>query len=1018
MGIEESNSMADTFQLHSLKTRVTFFTLAIFVTGIWSLSFYASRMLREDMQRLLGEQQFSTVSFVSAQVNQELDERLQSLEKIAAEISSSLLGSPRALQTLLEQRPIFQRHFNAGTFVTRRDGVAIADVSPAAGRPGLNYMYRDHVVAAIKEGKPTISPPLIGRALRAPVFCMSAPIRDAQGNVIGVLVGVTDLSQPNFLDKITHYRYGKTGGYLLIAPQHNLIVTATDKSRSMKALPESGRNLMHDRYMQGYDGFGVAVNSLGIKELSAARHVPVAGWFMVTVLPTEEAFAPIGAMQRRMLMATIFLTVLVGGLTWLMTLRMLKRHLSPMLEASKTLNTLADTDQLPQPLPIPRPDEIGELIAGFNRLLEALAQRETALRKAQIFSNTLLDSLPGIFYLYSYPELCMVLYNRRHESHFGYAAGELAGRHVTEWYPPESRAAVLQAIDTVMEEGSGSLEATVLAKDGSLIPFCFTAISFESEGQRYLMGTGRDITERKKAEDALRSSEQKLKTILEISNSGILITLSDGTITFSNFRMSELFGYSAEEIVTINYSELVHPDQRTIGSARLLDLSAQKQIQITTDRLYQRKDGTTFWGYVSGRIMFGVEGTLSSILLTITDISAIKNSEHERRLLEEQFHHAQKLESLGVLAGGIAHDFNNILTVILGHCYMGRENLYSGLDYKAVFQQIEDATNRAADLCRQMLTYAGKSPLVQTRINLWLLVDQVVKMLQAAIKKNVTIEIGRKRVVKEINGDSGQLQQIIMNLIINAAEAIGDNQGTIRVALTRAVVEADTTEKDTFGTDILPGGYVCLEVSDTGCGMDEESRKRIFEPFYTTKFTGRGLGMSAIRGIVKAHDGILHLTSTPGVGTSFKVCFPVPEISDDATPVSAVSTPSGKVGGTVLLVDDEQIIRDMAEMLLEALGFSAVTASNGSEAVKMYRERDSEIDVVLLDLIMPVMGGVEAYHNLRTINPVLPIIICSGYGVESLSGAIDNDDHAGFVHKPYKPDELRDVIMRMKQGEW
>jgi CheY-like chemotaxis protein len=231
------------------------------------------------------------------------------------------------------------------------------------------------------------------------------------------------------------------------------------------------------------------------------------------------------------------------------------------------------------------------------------------------------------------------------------------------------------------------------------------------------------------------------------------------------------------------------------------------------------------------------------------------------------------------------------------------------------------------------------------------------------------------------------------------------------------LVEPGQAELDTFGTLIRPGGYVCLEVTDTGCGMDEETRKRIFEPFYTTKFTGRGLGMSAIRGIVKAHDGTLHLTSTPGVGTSFKVCFPVPEKSDDAAPPLTTTASPEKGDGIILLVDDEQIIRDMAEMLLETLGFSVLTASNGSESVEIYRERSHEIDLVLLDLIMPVMGGVEAYKKLRTINQTLPIIICSGYGVESLSGAIDNDEHAGFVHKPYKPSELRTVIMRMKRGE-
>jgi CheY-like chemotaxis protein len=373
---------------------------------------------------------------------------------------------------------------------------------------------------------------------------------------------------------------------------------------------------------------------------------------------------------------------------------------------------------------------------------------------------------------------------------------------------------------------------------------------------------------------------------------------------------------------------------------------------------------------------------------------------------------AQKLESLGVLAGGIAHDFNNILTVILGHCYMARNDYIPEQNFIATFEQIEKAGIRAAELCRQMLTYAGKSPLVQERVNLWLLVDEVVKMLQAAITKNVTIELDLKRVVPEIMGDSGQIQQIVMNLIINAAEAIGAANGTIRVALTRVLITDDDVETDTFGTLIKAGGYICLEVADTGSGMDEETQKRIFEPFFTTKFTGRGLGMSAIHGIITSHEALLQMTSNPGDGTTFKVFFPVPQTPDyNSEETSAAAVLSNKTGGTILLVDDELTLRNVGTELLESLGFTILTAQNGKEALEIYRRQSCEIDMILLDLIMPEMGGIETYYELRKMSATLPLIICSGYGVESVEDVISNDLYAGFVQKPYKPNELRNVIM-------
>ncbi|MDP2880417.1 MAG: PAS domain S-box protein [Azonexus sp.] len=371
------------FQKASLKTRLTCFTLAVFLIGIWSLAFYASRMLREDMQRQLGEQQFATASLLAAQANSALDERLQALEKIASEITPALLNNAAGLQTILEQRPILQLMFNGGIFVTGQDGKAVASAPYSGERVGTIYADRDFMIGALKAGKSTIGRPVLGRVLKAPVIGMAVPIRGGNTQVIGALVGTINLGKPNFLDRLTESRFSKTGGYLVIAPQHELIVTATDKSRIMQPAPPPGINKMHDKYVQGFEGYGIAISSRGIEELSAAKGVPVAGWFIVSTLPTDEAFASITAMRQRILLATGLLTLLAGALVWWMTAWMLRRQFSPMIAATKTLVTLSNTSQLPQLLPVDRQDEIGELIGGFNRLLESLIQRETALRESQ-----------------------------------------------------------------------------------------------------------------------------------------------------------------------------------------------------------------------------------------------------------------------------------------------------------------------------------------------------------------------------------------------------------------------------------------------------------------------------------------------------------------------------------------------------------------------------------------------------------------------------------------------------------
>ena len=479
------------------------------------------------------------------------------------------------------------------------------------------------------------------------------------------------------------------------------------------------------------------------------------------------------------------------------------------------------------------------------------------------------------------------------------------------------------------------------------------------------------------------------------------------TITRVNRAMATRCGLTPQEIVGRKCNEVVAVDDS--DACMVLDGLAHNEVieKVMLNGVFD----------ITVSPLYDEEGVITGYVNVMRDVTERKRAEEERQNLERQLQHAQKMESLGILSGGIAHDFNNILTIILGHCYILKENIDSGIEREAHVRQIEAASNRAADLCRQMLTYAGESPLLQTEFSLWLLVDEIVKMLTSAIKKHVTITLDMKRDIPMIIGDKGQIEQVVMNLIINANEAIGENHGTIAVRLKKIIIHSDQPEIDYFGNEILPGSYASLEVSDTGCGMSEETKRRIFEPFYTTKFTGRGLGMSAILGIVKAHNGTLQLTSTSGTGTTFKVFIPVAGAYgqvEAVVPTEAVETALLKA--TVLLVDDEDTLRNIGEILLKALGFSTITAANGREALDLFRERGNEIDLVMLDLIMPEMGGIEAYHELRKIDSALPIIICSGYGAESAADVITTDDNARFLQKPYNTIELRRVLHERLDG--
>jgi diguanylate cyclase (GGDEF)-like protein/PAS domain S-box-containing protein len=496
------------FRWQSLQTRVTLFTLAIFLASVWSLSLYASHRLRQDMQRALSEQQYATVSFVAGKIKRDVDDRLAALTRVAAGISPALLENASAMQNLLEQQQALHVLFNAGIWVTRADGIAIANVPQSLGRIGIDYSDRDYIREVLDKGRSAIGRPVIGVTVRLPAFGMSVPILDAQGKVAGVLAGGINLGQPNFLDEMTDGRYGKSGGYLLIAPKHQIIVTGSDKSRVMQPVPAPGLNKMHDRYMQGFEGYGVAINSRGVEELSAARRIASADWFVVAALPSSEAFAPIADMQRYMLLATALVSLLVGALTWWVTTYMLQRQLSPVLNASRTLALQAQGQQLVVPLPVTASDEIGELIHGFNQLMERSTQRESLLKQILDTSSV------AIFLVDKQGRITQA--NQRMAEMFNRPTDELVGSDYVSLIHPDERDTGRQTMQRLLCSGIKSVDLDRKYWRGDHTEFWgrLTGSPFiDGLGvESGLIGVIADITERKR----LAQFEQFRSRVLEL----------------------------------------------------------------------------------------------------------------------------------------------------------------------------------------------------------------------------------------------------------------------------------------------------------------------------------------------------------------------------------------------------------------------------------------------------------------------------------------------------------------------
>jgi two-component system cell cycle sensor histidine kinase/response regulator CckA len=377
-----------------------------------------------------------------------------------------------------------------------------------------------------------------------------------------------------------------------------------------------------------------------------------------------------------------------------------------------------------------------------------------------------------------------------------------------------------------------------------------------------------------------------------------------------------------------------------------------------------------------------------------------------RKQLQDQLVRSQKMEAFGQLAGGVAHDFNNLLVGMLTNAGLALAELPPDSPTRPTVAEIEKSASHAADLCRQLLAYSGRGKYVVQPTDLNELVTTSRHLIDVSAAKNVSVEFRPGESLPPVEGDVTQLRQVLMNLVINASEAIGERGGTVTISTGCAECAAD----ELVDTGLSPGSYVSLEVADTGCGMSEEVRKRIFEPFFSTKFTGRGLGLAAVVGIVRGHHGAITVSSREGEDSTFRVLLPA--CSRPAVPLAKPEpAPANWAGtGTVLVVDDDDSVRLVAQRFFEGAGFCVLSAASGASAVDVFRDRADDVRLVLLDLTMPGKSGEETFRELREVRPEVKVILTSGYSEQEMSDRFAANGPAGFVQKPWRPAELLDRV--------
>ena len=706
----------------SLKVRVTLTTICILVIAIWSLAFYAGKAMRNDMQRQLGDQQQATVKLVTATVNSEFRVRMDAIHKVALSMDAGMVNDPAALQKLIEQRPLLQVLFNAGVFVTRSDGVAICEF-PLIGRIGLNYMDRDHVALALTQGKASVGKPIIGKRVQAASFAITAPFFDKHGKVIGAISGATDLSKPNFLDDLNQSRYGLSGGYLVVDPKGKQFVIATDNNRSlaMQPTPPTGINAVFDQRMDGFDEPAINTNSMGIEVLTSSARIPLAGWFVIASLPTEEAFAPIRNMLERTAIATLLLTLVAGALAWWI----LKRQLSPMSQAIQTLTALSLSDSAPQLVAVTTKDEIGDLLAAFNRLLGTLRDRDGALHYSEERFRNFFEKNSSVQLLIEPVSGVIEDANLAAEIYYGYAREKLVGMPISDINTLSPERIARERL-LALQESRNYFQFQHRLFSGEVRDVEVHSTPIESHGRILLLSIVHDVTERKLAQAQLQQSMREQRAILDSNIAGI-VKLKDRRFIWMNQTFAVMLGYTVEELAG-QPTRILYADEKAHAAfAAEAYPVLQSGTNFRKEMQFYRKDGSTGWFDLSGELL-GRDSAES--IWSFIDITERKTAEDRLALSESNLK--------GILEGaadaifianqtGMYQYVNRQASALLGYTHeefmsMSIADITPAEDLEAAVNQFKDGLSHGG-LRGELRLKRRDGSIVPVEINASLLAD-------------------------------------------------------------------------------------------------------------------------------------------------------------------------------------------------------------------------------------------------------------------------------------------------------
>ena len=650
----------------------------------------------------------------------------------------------------------------------------------------------------------------------------------------------------------------------------------------------------------------------------------------------------------------------------------------------------------------------------FERLDDEVSERRRAedkLRKSEERFREMAEHISEAFWLYDWNKREVIYTSPAYESIWGRPVEDLYA-HEAEWNKsvhPEDLEYARVSFEKIVQTGGGEKrEYRIVRPDGSVRWVSDRGFAIRDENGQVvrIAGIAEDITERKRAEVALRESEERFRELAELMPETIFEVNLEGQLTFVNRNAYNYFGYTQADLKQgLSSFDMLIPAERDRARENVAKILSGEQTGIN-EYTALRKDGNTFPVMIHSAPIFK-EGKPVGLRGFVIDITDRKTAEEERHKLQVQFQQAQRFEALGTLAGGIAHDFNNLLMNIQGNTSLMLFELNNTHPHFELLKNIEKQVKSGAQLTKQMLGYARKGKFNVKPVDLNQIVDESAETF-GRTRKEITIERKFENDLFSIAADRGQIDQVLLNLYVNAADAM---PGGGKLILKTQNQTHLNIKSDQYNP--MPGNYVQLTITDTGSGMDKSTLERIFDPFFTTKEMGRGtgLGLASVYGIIKSHDGYIDVESEKGHGTTFTIFLPASESGVEGNAEADARLIKGS--GTLLIVDDEELVLDVGANMLEKLGYTVLKAHNGTEAVDIFKANQDKIKMVILDIIMPDMGGGAVYDKIKPINPDVKVLLSSGYSVDGQAIELLERGCDGFMQKPFTIEELSGKITQI-----